>query len=358
MDYDLATWNEHQLIRTRSPTSNPSYAFNSSDYLGLAKHPAIIHAAQHNLSHYGMTSGGSALVNGYHSVHRDFEQAFAAFAGFDAAIYFSSGYLANLAIFQSLMTHKDHVYYDQHCHASLIDGLLLSRVQRHRFPHRNYKQLTNLAANDTLLTNSVFSCDGTLADLPHLTTLLAQLIIDDAHGLGVLGKQGRGTLSHYALPSSVTLACYPLSKGFGGYGAMLCGKHEHINKLLQFARTYRYTTAIPPFFASAGLATLRILETEPWHQQKLQNNIEHYRQATEGLTIPHSITAIQAIPIGPAQKALHLQAALKEQGIHVGCLRPPSVPKNKSLLRLTLTTQHTIHQIDAVLSAINKCVRP
>lgn len=365
--YDEATWQEKSLVRQRVIHSGSDSHFNSSDYLGLSRHPDIIQAAQDGLTEYGVSSRGSGLVNGYYKAHEAFERAFAAFTGFEAALFFSSGYMANLAITQALATHHDIIFYDQLSHASLIDSMRLGAAKTYRFRHKNITHLNQLLeskiAKNTryLLTNSVFSCDGVLADLQALLDLNAthntSLIIDDAHGLGVLGEQGRGTLSHFNIqPSDIFLASYPLSKGFGCYGAMLCGKQDTINSLIQFARTYRYTTAIPPLFATAGLAALDILQRESWRVTHLQHLIAYFNQQTKHLRQTTSPTAIQAFNVGDAKKALSIQKQLQENGFLVGCLRPPSVPVNNSIIRITLTVNHSESEIKILVNLLSHLI--
>ena len=361
--YNDTEWQQKNLVRQRVIHDGTQIHFNSSDYLGLSKHPELIKAAEVGLKKYGISSRGSGLVNGYSSAHQEFEQMFAAFTGFESALFFASGYMANLAIVQALTTHRDIIFYDQFSHASLIDSLRLGTAKTQRFRHKNHTHLNHLLAshnaqnNRYLLTNSVFSCDGVLADLQGLTTIAntynASLIIDDAHGLAVLGKQGRGTLSHLNInPNGIYLASYPLSKGFGCYGAMLCGNHETINRLIQFARTYRYTTSIPPLFATAGLTALEVLQKETWRIDKLQHLITYFNQQAKQLRPACSPTAIQAFPIGDGKKALAIQEKLSAHGFLVGCLRAPSVPINNSIIRITLTVDHSEAEIDRLLELL------
>ena len=361
--YSDNEWQQKHLIRQRLIHNGSHVHFNSSDYLGLSKHPDIIKAAQEGLNTYGISSRGSGLVNGYYQAHQEFEQAFATFTGFAAALFFPSGYMANLAIAQSLTTHNDLIFYDQLSHASLIDSMRLGTAKTHRFRHKNITHLNRLIEskdaknNRYILTNSVFSCDGALADLQALSGIKSKhqisLIIDDAHGLGVLGKEGRGTLSHLNLnPNNIFLASYPLSKGFGCYGAMLCGNHDTIHALIQFARTYRYTTAIPPLFATAGLMALDILQKEPWRQETLQKLIAYFNEHTTHLRKEPSSTAIQAFNVGDAEKALTLQKKLSDHGFLVGCLRAPSVPINNSLIRITLTVDHSEKEMNQLIELL------
>lgn len=365
--YNETEWQQKNLVRQRVIHSGSDNHFNSSDYLGLSRHPDIIQAAQNGLAEHGVSSRGSGLVNGYYKAHEAFERAFAAFTGFEAALFFSSGYMANLAIVQALTTHHDGIFYDQHSHASLIDSMRLGLATTHRFRHKNISHLNQLLESKTVknnryvLTNSVFSCDGVLADLQALldlnSTHSTQLMIDDAHGLGVLGEQGRGTLSHFNIPSNnIFLASYPLSKGFGCYGAMLCGKQDTINTLIQFARTYRYTTAIPPLFATAGLAALDILQRESWRVTQLQHIITYFNEQTKHLRRTSSPSAIQAFDVGDAKKALNIQKQLQENGFLVGCLRPPSVPINNSIIRITLTVNHSESEINTLVNLLTQFI--
>jgi 8-amino-7-oxononanoate synthase len=358
-------WEQQHLRRNLRVSNENGIHFDSSDYLGLSQHPEILNAAAIGLRKNGLNSRGSAIVNGYKSIHQEFECAFAEFTRFEKAVFFSSGYMANLAIVQSLLSHQDAIYYDQYCHASLIDGLLLSNAKRFRYQHNNIdalqKKLCDIYQNNYVLTNTVFSTNGQLCTLPSIIDLKSQyqlkIIIDDAHGIGVFGKHGRGSLHHLSIdPKDIAIASYPLSKGFGCYGAMLCGNAEYIDRIIQYARTYRYSTAIPPLFAAAGLQALKILQTESWRIDKLHELIHYFKQKSDGLNCIESSSAIQAILIGSNSKALHIQKACREKGVYVGCLRPPSVARNKSLLRLTVNTGLSKNDIDKVVHELQKHV--
>ncbi len=363
MTYSEKTWKDQHLLRKRHIAHDQALCFNSSDYLGLSQHPVVINAAQIGLTQYGLSSQGSALVNGYKKIHHEFECAFAEFTGFESAVFFSSGYMANLSLVQSLLSHTDTVFYDQYCHASLIDSLLLSRTQRIRYKHCDVTELTqrleSVSTQRHILSNSVFSTTGSLCDLAKLVALKTQyatnLMIDDAHGLAVLGESGRGSISHYQLdPTQFSIVSYPLSKGFGCFGAMLCGGKAVIDKIIQFGRSYRYSSSIPPLFAYAGLKVLEILQKEPQHQQKLRDRIDYFKQKTVGLNVIDSNTAIQAIPIASSAAAMALQHHLSSVGFEVGCLRPPSVPPKKNLLRITLNVKHSKNDIDCLIDELKK----
>lgn len=352
---NLKQWQAQSLTRTREIQSDQLICFNSSDYLNLSQHPLLIETIKHSIDRYGINSRGSAFVNGYTTAHQEFEVAFAAFTGFEAGVFLSSGYLANLAILQSLNTADDTVVYDQLCHASAIDSLKLSQAKSIRYRHRNLEHLQKLLTPGAyIMTNSVFSCDGQLADLSALekvaTAYQAQLIIDDAHGLAILGNNGSGAIDHFNINrNNITIANYPLSKGFGNFGAMLCGSEQTIERIIQFARSYRYTTAIPPYFAATGLKTIALLESESWRQQKLHELIDYFNQKTKNLLKQQSQTAIHAIPVATPEEALSLKQYLATKGIAVGCLRPPSVHKNNCMLRITLNIDHTPAQIDQLI---------
>ncbi len=357
---DLKQWQAQSLTRTREIQSDQLICFNSSDYLNLSRHPVLIETIKKSIDQHGVNSRGSAFVNGYTQAHQEFEAAFAAFTGFEAGVFLSSGYLANLAILQSLTTADDIIVYDQLCHASAIDSLKLSQAKSTRYRHRNIEHLQQLLQPRAyIMTNSVFSCDGQLANLSALAKVAeahqAQLIIDDAHGLAILGNKGSGAIDHFKLKrDTIAIVNYPLSKGFGNFGAMLCGPKQTIERIIQFARSYRYTTAIPPYFAETGIKTIELLKAETWRQQKLHELIDYFNQKTKNLLKQQSQTAIHAIPVTTPQEALSLKTHLASKGIAVGCLRPPSVHKNNCMLRITLNISHTLAQIDQLISHIQK----
>ena len=346
-------------------------SFCSNDYLGLANDPRVVSAYQKGADLYGVGSGASQLISGHTQAHRDLEQKFAQFLGRDRALLFNNGYMANIGVIQALAQKHDVIYEDKFNHASLIDAGLLSPAKMLRYAHHNLTHLETLLAQPAsgqkfIVTDGVFSMGGDLAPLPELVVLAkkydACLIVDDAHGIGVLGE-GRGILQHFNLTEEdVPVLICPLGKAFGGFGAIVAGNSLMIDSLIQFARTYIYTTAIPPALAYAAQTSLSIIQEEPERCQYLQNLIAYFKEWAQAhqLSFLTSDTAIQSFIVGDAGATHALQEALKDQGFLVGGIRPPTVPKNTGRLRITLSALHTQAHIDQLLDALshlrrNKC---
>lgn len=346
--------------------------FSSNDYLGLAAHPAVIEAMQRGCSHYGVGAGAAHLVSGHSEVHEVLEQALAEFTGRERALLFSTGYMANLGILSALAERGDWILEDRLNHASLLDGALLSGARLFRYPHADTATLaTRLqdcpVPNRLIVTDGVFSMEGDLAPLPALVRLAKQhaacLIVDDAHGLGVLGEQGRGSLEHWGLGGQETVPVLmgTLGKALGTFGAFVAGAADLIECLLQTARPFIYTTALPPALAQATLASLRLVREESWRRQRLNLNIERFRQrlAETGwasLLLP-SITPIQALVLGSNQTATTVGRRLSQAGFWVGVIRPPTVPADTARLRIALSALHTDSQIDRLVATLDDCLR-
>lgn len=339
--------------------------FSSNDYLGLASHPALREAAQRGLAEYGLGSGAAHLVTGHSRAHHAFEEELAAFTGCARALLFSSGYMANLGIASALLKRGDRVLEDRLNHASLLDAGLLSGAQFARYAHADVADLkTHLTASSgraLVMTDGVFSMDGDVAPLPGLVKAAedagAFLMVDDAHGFGVLGEQGRGSVEHHGLKAdAVPVLMGTLGKACGGFGAFVAGSEALIETLIQSARTYIYTTATPPALAEAGRAALKLLQSEAWRRERLHALIARFRKgaAERGLELMDSTTPIQPLLIGESAAALELSAALKEQGILAAAIRPPTVPAGSARLRLTLTAAHTEAQLDRLLDALQQ----
>jgi len=338
--------------------------FCSNDYLGLANHPRLVDSLQQNVNKYGVGSGASHLVTGHSDIHHEAEQILAEFVGRERALLFSTGYMANLGIVSALLKRKDIIFSDKLNHASLIDAATLSPAQIQRYRHNELEHLQHLLAKSSaphklIMTDGVFSMDGDLASLPELVKLAkmhdAWIMVDDAHGLGVLGKNGRGMLEHYQLSQDdVPILMGTLGKALGVFGAFVAGSELLIDALIQFARTYIYTTALPPAIAGAVITSVDIVQKESWRREKLQESIHYFRHIAQQRDIPlmDSFTPIQPIMLGTADKAMQASQQLKEKGIIVTAIRPPTVPQNTARLRITLSASHEKSHIDKLLDSL------
>lgn len=340
-------------------------AFCSNDYLGLASDPRLAESASQAMHEAGFGAGASHLVTGHHRFHHQLEEALAEFTGREAALLFSTGYSANLGVLSALCDRGDTLVEDKLNHASLLDGARLSGARLLRFHHNDTESLnTRLDQAEGLklvAVDGVFSMDGDLAPLPEqvdaCTAGQALLMVDDAHGFGVLGNTGRGTLEHYGLSAhQVPILMGTLGKALGTSGAFIAGSRDLIDMLIQFARPYIYTTAMPPLIAAATLKSLDILTQESWRREHLRNLIHRFRQGAlaQGWDLMPSPSPIQPIRVGSAEAALRLSAQLRTRGILVTAIRPPTVPAGASRLRITLTAAHTDAQVDTLLSVLNE----
>jgi 8-amino-7-oxononanoate synthase len=343
-------------------------AFGSNDYLGLAAHPLLRAALTAASADAGVGAGASHLVTGHHALHARLEDALAAFVGAPRALLFSSGYLANLGIVQSLLGRHDTLYADRLNHACLNDGALLARARLARYPHLDVRALARMMAAPAsgrrmIATDAVFSMDGDLAPLPELLALAqahdALLVVDDAHGFGVLGRGGRGALEHHGL----TAGGWPqhlvymgtLGKAAGVAGAFVAAHETIVEWLVQRARTYVYTTALPPALAAAAGAALGIIEAEPERRARLVELADRLRARCAGLpwTLGASRTPIQPLIVGAAADALALAQALAGHGLLVPAIRPPTVPAGTARLRISLSAAHTGQHIDRLAAALH-----
>jgi 8-amino-7-oxononanoate synthase len=341
----------------------PTLSFCNNDYLGLANHPALAAAAQDALTRFGVGAASSALISGHSSICEELEIALAAFVGMPRALYFSNGYMANMGIVPALVGAGDMVFSDRLNHACLIDGARLSGAEFRIYPHGDMVKLEQQLAKSAsprklVLTDGVFSMDGDIAPLPQMLALCekydAWMLVDDAHGFGVLGPQGRGSLAHFGLDSPRMLYMGTLGKAAGVAGAFVAGDAILIEWLLQRARTYVFTTASPPLLAGALLAALNLFQTEDWRREHLQSLIRRLRDGLADLpwTLLPSETAIQALIVNDNQRALDLMADLMEQHIWVPAIRPPTVPKGTARLRISLSAAHTMEQVDQLIEAL------
>ncbi len=344
----------------------PVLAFCSNDYLGLANHPQIIKAFQGAAHQYGVGSGAAHLITGHSKPHQELEEALAAFTGRDRALLFSTGYMANLGVVSALMQRGDVIYQDKLNHASLLDAGRLSDARLLRYAHNNADHLAKRMAKQEngqsmIVADGVFSMDGDVAPVRELAGLASTndswLMIDDAHGLGVLGEHGAGLVEQERLgQDDVHVLMGTLGKGFGTSGAFVAGSRELIEYLIQTARTYVYTTAQPPAIAAATLASLQLVQTESWRREHLGSLIKQFREgATQlGLTLMESQTPIQPVIIGDSGEALAIAEQLEKQGILVTAIRPPTVPANTARLRVTLSAAHTEEDVNKLLEALGK----
>ena len=341
-------------------------AFCSNDYLGLASHPDVVRAMQQGAARWGVGGGASHLVMGHSTPHHQLEEALAEFTGRPRALLFSTGYMANLAAVTALVGQGDTVLEDRINHASLLDAGLLSGARFSRYLHNDVDSLAkrlDKAAGDTLVvTDGVFSMDGDLANLPALCATAkvknAWVVVDDAHGFGPLGKTGGGIVEHFGLGiDDVPVLVGTLGKAFGTAGAFVAGSEELIETLIQFARPYIYTTSQPPAVACATLKSLELLRSESWRRDHLNSLISRFRQGASeiGLTLMDSPTPIQPILVGSSERALNLSATLRERGILVGAIRPPTVPTGSARLRVTFSASHSEAQVERLLDILAEC---
>lgn len=341
-------------------------AFCSNDYLGLANHPQVIEAWRAGAQKWGVGGGASHLVIGHSTPHHQLEEALAEFTGRPRALLFSTGYMANLGAVTALVGQGDSVLEDRLNHASLLDAGLLSGARFSRYLHNDGVSLANrlrkVSGNTLIVTDGVFSMDGDLADLPSLCAEArranAWVMVDDAHGFGPLGATGGGIVEHFGLGvDDVQVLVGTLGKAFGTAGAFVAGSEELIETLVQFARPYIYTTSQPPALACATLKSLELLRSEHWRREHLQVLIQRFRQGAQaiGLELMDSATPIQPILIGDSGRAMQLSQMLRERGLLVTAIRPPTVPAGSARLRVTLSAAHSLAQLELLLEALAEC---
>jgi 8-amino-7-oxononanoate synthase len=341
-------------------------AFCSNDYLGLANHPEVIKSFQTAANKYGVGGGASHLVNGHSQAHHELEEALAEFTGRPKALLFSTGYMANIGAVNALLGKQDAVFQDRLNHASLLDAGLLSGARFQRYLHNDSESLDKKLAKTEarrklVVTDGVFSMDGDLAELPELSSVCkkhdAWLMVDDAHGFGCLGESGGGCAEHFSMPADdLQVLVGTLGKGFGTAGAFVAGSEVLIETLVQHARTYIYTTSMPPAVAAATLTSLRLLQEDTWRREKLTQLIKQFRYGCQelGLTLMDSPTPIQPIMIGESDKAMQISKALEDDGIFISAIRPPTVPQGSARLRVTLSASHTEQQVERLLQSLEK----
>ncbi|MGE8043799.1 8-amino-7-oxononanoate synthase [Pseudomonas monteilii] len=341
-------------------------AFCSNDYLGLANHPEVVEAWCAGARTWGVGGGASHLVVGHSAPHHAVEEALAELTGRPRALLFSTGYMANMGAITALVGQGDTVLQDRLNHASLLDGGLLSKARFNRYLHNDAASLASRLAratgNTLVVTDGVFSMDGDLADLPALAKAArardAWLMVDDAHGFGTLGEQGGGIVEHFGLGiDDVPVLVGTLGKACGTAGAFVAGSEVLIESLIQFARPYIYTTSQPPGLACATLKSLELLRRERWRREHLDGLIAQFREGARriGLRLMDSPTAIQPILVGDSAQALQLSQRLRERGLLVTAIRPPTVAAGSARLRVTLSAAHSAAQVQLLLNALDEC---
>lgn len=340
-------------------------AFCSNDYLGLANHPQLIAAVCQGARQYGVGAGASHLISGHFSAHHALEDALARFTGFPRALLFSTGYMANAGVVTALVGRGDMIFADRLNHASLNDAALVSQAKFSRYPHLDLAALERqLAVSQAkcklVMTDAVFSMDGDIAPAADLLALCekydAWLMLDDAHGFGVLGSQGRGTASYFNISSPRIVYMATLGKAAGVFGAFVAAQPEMIETLIQQARSYIYTTAAPPMLSHVLLKSLELIEWEEWRREKLAQLAARLIKEVQPLRwkLLPSVTPIQPLIIGENDVALQISEALRERGILVPAIRPPTVPQGSARLRISLSASHSMDDVARLGAALGE----
>jgi len=371
----LAEKRSHDLYRQRRVIGSPQQVellsngkallgFCSNDYLGLANHPDIARAMKRGIDRWGVGSGAAHLITGHTAAHHALEEELAEWLGRERALLFSTGYMANIGVISALTRRGDKLFEDRLNHASLIDGGLASSAAFHRYQHADTAMLDEQlcaveSGNRMVVSDGVFSMDGDIAPLPQLTACCEQhdalLMVDDAHGIGVLGEQGRGCTDSYT-QQQIPVLMATLGKSFGVFGAFVSGSETLIETLIQDARSWIYTTAPPAAMAEALREALKIVINDGWRRDHLQQLISRFRQGAGQLGLPlmPSETPIQPLVVGDAGRALRWSSALAEHGILVTAIRPPTVPQGSARLRITFSATHTAEHVDQLLDALDQ----
>jgi 8-amino-7-oxononanoate synthase len=368
---ELDRLTESGLRRTLAAVDPTLRDFASNDYLALAHDPRLARAATEALAHGPFGAGAARLISGTHPLHLELEAALASYKRTEAALLFGSGYLANIGAIPALVGPRDAIYADRLNHASLIDGCRLSRAEVRTFAHNDIAALADMLDADRgnfrrrlIVVDSVFSMDGDLAPLceivPLARTYDAWTYVDDAHGTGVLGREGRGAASHWGVDGQIDVLMGTLGKALGTSGAFVAGSRTLIDFLINRARSFIFTTATPPALAAATLEALRIAEAEPERRIRVRDAARRLRSGLAALGYPldgPSDSHIIPVPIGDADRTMQVGAALGARGFLVGAVRPPTVPAGTSRLRLTVSAAHAPADIDALLAALAEVTR-
>ena len=340
-------------------------SFASNDYLGLANHPDLILALQKAALEAGVGGGASHLITGHHQFHHDAEQALAGFVGLPAGLLFSTGYMANMGVVAALLRRNDAIFADKLNHASLNDAAVLARAELNRYAHQDLFQLEKMLAASTALrklviVDAVFSMDGDIAPVPELLALCekydAYLLLDDAHGFGVLGNQGRGILSHFNVTSPRIIYMATLGKAAGVAGAFVAGDATIIEYLIQSAKTYIYTTASPPALAAALVTAINVMQKGEALHQHLRDLIAYFKEnlSLKKWQLMPSDTAIQPVVVGSNEAAIGLSEYLLTRAILVPAIRPPTVPKNTARLRISLSAAHSFDDVKLLIQHLHE----
>jgi glycine C-acetyltransferase/8-amino-7-oxononanoate synthase len=374
---NLQTLAKQHLLRELSLIDSPSapvisvkgqevLLFASNNYLGLANHPQVKFAAMKAIEEFGVGAGASRLISGTLTPHHTLERDLARLKGTEASLTFSSGYATNIGVIPSLAKADSLILADRLCHASLIDGCRLSRATLRVFHHNDLDHLKRLLSNQRshastlIMTEGVFSMDGDLAPLPEMARLAeefeATLLVDDAHGTGVMGSNGRGTVEHYGVDPASILHMGTLSKAIGASGGFVAGPKDFVAYLINTSRSFIYTTAPPPAMAAAASKALAIIQQEPQRRTKLWHNREflHNGLVDMGFELTNTQSPILPIIVKDPELGVQMSHRLREEGVWIPAVRPPTVPKGTSRLRVTVTADHSIEQIEIALRALQK----
>ncbi|WP_447962873.1 8-amino-7-oxononanoate synthase [Nitrospira sp. Ecomares 2.1] len=374
---ELQTRAQQHLLRELSLINSPSnpvisvegrevLLFASNNYLGLANHPKVKEAAVNAIEKFGVGSGASRLISGTITPHHVLERELGSFKNAEAALTFSSGYATNIGVIPNLATADSLILADRLCHASLIDGCRLSRATLRVFHHNDVGHLKRLLsgprsrASTLILTEGVFSMDGDVAPLPEIAQLAEEygaiLLIDDAHGTGVMGATGRGTVEHFGLDPRRILQMGTLSKALGGSGGFVAGPKDFVAYLVNTARSFIYSTAPPPAIAAAASAALSVIQEEPQRRAKLWRNREflHHGLVTMGFELTNTQSPILPIMVNDPELGVQMSQHLRAEGVWIPAVRPPTVPKGTSRLRITVTADHSPEHLETALRALRK----
>jgi 8-amino-7-oxononanoate synthase len=341
-------------------------SFCSNNYLGLANNPSVIKAVKDAVEEYGWGAGASRLVSGNMSLHESLEDEISRFKGKEAALVFPTGYMANLGAISSLVSNGDLVICDKLNHASIIDGCRLSGADFRVYAHCDMVKLENVLRKSSkynrklIVTDSVFSMDGDLAPLPDIVRIAgkhkAMVMVDEAHGTGVFGKNGRGVVEHFNLNKEVYIVMGTLSKAIGSLGGYVCGDIDLINYLRNKARSFMYTTALPPAVCAASIAGIKLIQNDPSLRESLWRNVRFIKEKLKSLnfSVISSESPIIPILIGDSQKAVDMSNFLYNKGLLIPAIRPPTVPANSSRLRMTVMSTHTKDDLERLLEALSE----
>ncbi|MGR3293155.1 MAG: 8-amino-7-oxononanoate synthase [Candidatus Scalindua sp.] len=341
-------------------------SFCSNNYLGLANHPSVIKAVKDAVGKYGWGAGASRLVSGNMTLHETLENAISRFKGKEAAIIFPTGYMANLGAISTLVSNGDLVICDKLNHASIIDGCRLSGADFRVYAHCNMEKLENILKKSSkynrklIVTDSVFSMDGDLAPLPDIVRIAtehnAMVMVDEAHGTGVFGGNGRGVVEHFDLNKEIDVVMGTLSKAIGSLGGYVSGEIDLINYLRNKARSFMYTTALPPAVCAASIAGIKLIQENPSIRESLWYNVRFIKGKLSSLNIDMISSESQIIPIliGDAQKAVEISKLLYKRGILIPAIRPPTVPANSSRLRMTVMSSHTQGDLESLFEILSE----